>query len=1212
MGFEPSLSVEAGNELGWDTPSLMLADPGRYAVQLERTRSWESDHACWSGLPNFKQYGPELPPPCCVAMTQVYPTDGSARDDFRAILSNVLVCPLSPADVSSLLALWAEWILNEDPDREPLIVEFAHGAFGSLSERHRPVFHEFVTPNFVIGAFTQNSRSQEKSRVVRFVSEILTLLKSSNADQALEESQRTLVNVIKIHLYACLRAHGVHLGVAQSIALVYKTHPCVLPNPSEWTKFSNLVITLLAGYQIQHVGQDWEVFEQATEDVSLMLPLIWGRSSSVDGILDSLRVFYTIMSSEGKDYLSSPGCGLLSIIDKIPTFFQEKAVQDMVEQSSQPSGEARAVIVLETMIKWLTMRKAKAGISPWIMSILRELQRRDRNSILIEIAYSCTETLALALPQPKFTSAVEDIFFFFLLGFQHSESVFHAVVANVPHILTRLSALKWDERLQRLGEAVYFLMGRFPNFPDLYDPIQRTIGNIEDSHLLIENPSEARVRELRSLAWLSPIHSTTFIHSDTKISSYLVEDALSLRSETGMVGLINLGNTCYMNSVLQALYITKNFCDDILSAPLSPSQVVLFRLQQVFAYLRYSQRSIYSPGEFLKAARPPWFESGRQQDCSEFLRYLIDTLDEQEKVSLSSKFNRVQPVCSLPPSTSVKALTKTATAESNARLEDEDIPRITSRSSNMALDVISELPENGHQDEEMLSQCSDVRMDEDFLGSRGSLSVPTRDGSDEEADFRGSRTSLGSFSMKHWTTEENLSTSSNAGSREGHLDILDGPLSNYHSDSADSGIQSVGDSIGGSRDSMGDGKDPKERSGFPPSSHEEPISKVKPTTTTTTPPHELDANSRSTTKDECDSLASLVQKHLGGKLRTRYQCSQCLSISEHRETFTELHLAIPESKKTDLGMQHLVDGYLSPETLEGDNQYHCDNCQGLQDAEKSVHLLEAPQHLLCTLLRFKYERELNRKSKVFTDVEYTLDLELPIHHSEEGQTLVRTEKFALYAIVIHSGYSSDGGHYYTYARPPPRDMTELNCDTWYIFNDSKVSFGNFQSFKDVVRQFPRDVAYQLMYIKMESQDRAQVSRPRARRPLRADLKSAVDKDNLKFLREKERISARNQTPSSARGLYNKWENSKKDEDEGGGGSGGSHGPSLMAIITAKNMSDYVRITPDLHLVGLSSMNELAVRAMAIETWKAFHSSDGTIGGRNPIGQIVFPSTTALG
>jgi len=68
------------------------------------------------------------------------------------------------------------------------------------------------------------------------------------------------------------------------------------------------------------------------------------------------------------------------------------------------------------------------------------------------------------------------------------------------------------------------------------------------------------------------------------------------------------------------------FYDCVMSAPVTSGQPVLQYLQQTFAFLRHSMRSIYSPAEFIKAARPPWFEVGRQQDCSEFLRFVPMTV----------------------------------------------------------------------------------------------------------------------------------------------------------------------------------------------------------------------------------------------------------------------------------------------------------------------------------------------------------------------------------------------------------------------------------------------------------------------------------------------------------------------------------------------------------------------------------------------------------
>ncbi|KAF3830175.1 hypothetical protein GH733_001600 [Mirounga leonina] len=55
------------------------------------------------------------------------------------------------------------------------------------------------------------------------------------------------------------------------------------------------------------------------------------------------------------------------------------------------------------------------------------------------------------------------------------------------------------------------------------------------------------------------------------------------------------------------------------------------KLQWLFAFLEHSQRPAISPENFLSASWTPWFSPGTQQDCSEYLKYLLDRLHEEEK-----------------------------------------------------------------------------------------------------------------------------------------------------------------------------------------------------------------------------------------------------------------------------------------------------------------------------------------------------------------------------------------------------------------------------------------------------------------------------------------------------------------------------------------------------------------------------------------------------
>ncbi|XP_071953763.1 ubiquitin carboxyl-terminal hydrolase 24-like [Antedon mediterranea] len=129
------------------------------------------------------------------------------------------------------------------------------------------------------------------------------------------------------------------------------------------------------------------------------------------------------------------------------------------------------------------------------------------------------------------------------------------------------------------------------------------------------------------------------------------------RSPSKYVGLKNGGATCYMNSVIQQLYMIPGIREEILGCHDNDDDddTVFYQLQMIFGHLMESKLQFYEPERFWRVFKL-WGEPvniREQQDAFEFFTDLTDQIDEFLKANgkkqiFKSKFQGVftdQKIC---------------------------------------------------------------------------------------------------------------------------------------------------------------------------------------------------------------------------------------------------------------------------------------------------------------------------------------------------------------------------------------------------------------------------------------------------------------------------------------------------------------------------------------------------------------------------------------
>ncbi len=141
------------------------------------------------------------------------------------------------------------------------------------------------------------------------------------------------------------------------------------------------------------------------------------------------------------------------------------------------------------------------------------------------------------------------------------------------------------------------------------------------TYLIINNES----KRLEILKILHDFHNFEFLKS-----SQFLDWKKSFKDDikSKFVGLKNLGCTCYMNSLLQILFLITPFRESILNTEsIIEEKNVLFQLKYVFNSLKYSESKFFNPIEFTKNFDNEELNIREQMDIDEFFNLLIDKLE---------------------------------------------------------------------------------------------------------------------------------------------------------------------------------------------------------------------------------------------------------------------------------------------------------------------------------------------------------------------------------------------------------------------------------------------------------------------------------------------------------------------------------------------------------------------------------------------------------
>ncbi|XP_058159456.1 ubiquitin carboxyl-terminal hydrolase 1 isoform X1 [Dasypus novemcinctus] len=220
----------------------------------------------------------------------------------------------------------------------------------------------------------------------------------------------------------------------------------------------------------------------------------------------------------------------------------------------------------------------------------------------------------------------------------------------------------------------------------------------------------------------------------------------------------------------------------------------------------------------------------------------------------------------------------------------------------------------------------------------------------------------------------------------------------------------------------------------------------------------------------------LVEKLFQGQLVLRTRCLECESLTERREDFQDISVPVqedelskveesseisPEPKTEMKTLKWAISQFASVERIVGEDKYFCENCHHYTEAERSLLFDKMPEvitiHLKCFAASgLEFDCFGGGLSKINTPLLTPLKLSL-----EEWSTKPTNDSYGLFAVVMHSGITISSGHYT--ASVKVTDLNSLELDKGNFVVDQMCEIGkpeplNEEEARGVVENYDDEVS----------------------------------------------------------------------------------------------------------------------------------------------------------